>query len=95
VIWPLCMAYAAFLLADTKSFSSLSVMITPHFSGRCLDFAWELCSLTEHTVDTAKMSSGGRLQECRGEAVSLGETPQTENLLHNQLGPPHWSRCEM
>ena len=52
VIWPLCMAYAAFLLADTKSFSSLSVMITPHFSGRCLDFAWELCSLPTRYVAT-------------------------------------------
>ena len=66
VIWPLCLAYAAFLLADTKSFSSLSVMITPHFSGRCLDFAWELCSLTKHTVDTAKMSSGG--DDCKNAA---------------------------
>ena len=33
VIWPLCMAYAAFLLADTKSFSSLSVMIIARFTG--------------------------------------------------------------
>jgi TRAP-type uncharacterized transport system fused permease subunit len=38
VIWPLCMAYAAFLLADTKSVSSLSVMITAAFLGAMLGF---------------------------------------------------------
>ena len=94
VIWPLCMAYAAFLLADTKSVSSLSVMITAAFLGAmigfCLGIMFANRAHRRHREDVL----GGRLQECRGEAVSLGETLQTENLLHNQLGPPHWSRCE-
>jgi hypothetical protein len=38
VIWPLCMAYAAFLLAGTKSVSSLSVMITAAFLGAMIGF---------------------------------------------------------
>ena len=38
IVWPLCMAYAAFLLADTKSVSSLSVMITAAFLGAMIGF---------------------------------------------------------
>jgi TRAP-type uncharacterized transport system fused permease subunit len=38
IVWPLCMAYAAFLLADTKSVSSFSVMITAAFLGAMIGF---------------------------------------------------------
>ena len=39
VIWPLCMAYVAFLVAGAKSVSSLSVMITAEFLGALIGFA--------------------------------------------------------
>ena len=94
VIWPLCMAYAAFLLADTKSVSSLSVMITAAFLGAMLGFYLGIMFANRAHRRHREDVLGGRLQECRGEAVSLGETLQTENLLHNQPWPPHWSRCE-
>jgi ABC-type proline/glycine betaine transport system permease subunit len=38
IVWTLCMAYVAFLLADTKSVSSLSVMITAAFLGAMIGF---------------------------------------------------------
>jgi type III secretory pathway component EscT len=38
VVWPLCMAYAAFLLAGPKSVSWLSVMITAAFLGAVIGF---------------------------------------------------------
>jgi membrane protein YqaA with SNARE-associated domain len=37
-VWPLCMAYVAFLLAGTKSVPSLSVMITAAFLGAMIGF---------------------------------------------------------
>jgi uncharacterized membrane protein (DUF485 family) len=39
VIWPLCMAYVAFLLATTKNAASLNVMILAAFLGAMLGFA--------------------------------------------------------
>src|SRR5580704_256136 len=39
VIWPLCMAYVAFLLPTTKSAASLSVMIIAGFLGAMIGFA--------------------------------------------------------
>jgi len=38
IIWPLCTAYVAFLLAGTKSVSSLSIMITAAFLGAMIGF---------------------------------------------------------
>jgi RsiW-degrading membrane proteinase PrsW (M82 family) len=39
VIWPLCMAYVAFLLASTKSPSSLNMLIIAAFLGALIGFA--------------------------------------------------------
>ena len=62
IVWPLCMAYVAFLLAGTKGAFSPGIAITAAFLEAMIGFClWELCSLTEHSVDTAKMSSGGKI----------------------------------
>jgi TRAP-type uncharacterized transport system fused permease subunit len=39
VVWPLCMAYVAFLLASTKSAASFNVMIIAAFLGALIGFA--------------------------------------------------------
>jgi ABC-type antimicrobial peptide transport system permease subunit len=38
IFWPLCMAYVAFLLAGTKSASSLNVFIIAAFLGALIGF---------------------------------------------------------
>ena len=39
IFWPLCMAYIGFLLATTKSASSLNVVIIAAFLGALIGFA--------------------------------------------------------
>jgi len=39
VIWPLCMAYVAFLLATTKGATSLNMLIIAAFLGALIGFA--------------------------------------------------------
>jgi RsiW-degrading membrane proteinase PrsW (M82 family) len=39
VIWPLCMAYVAFLLATAKSAASLNMLIIAAFLGALIGFA--------------------------------------------------------
>jgi TRAP-type uncharacterized transport system fused permease subunit len=38
IVWPLCMAYAAFLLAGIKSTSSLNMVIIAAFLGALIGF---------------------------------------------------------
>lgn len=39
IVWPLCMAYIAFLFASTKSASSLNMVIIAAFLGALIGFA--------------------------------------------------------
>jgi TRAP-type uncharacterized transport system fused permease subunit len=66
VIWPLCMAYAAFLLADTKSVSSLSVMITAAFLGAMIGFCLGIM-FANRAVRRRRENVLGVLQERTGE----------------------------